>query len=135
MAPGEHVYEVSDLGILVHNEYPRFGKPSKKLKTKIHHIVSWYANKARGWADNWTKKSQQILKNAGLHPKNSGWNQIHLPHHKGPHPEKYHKIIYQRLAKAVEGLTPRTKAYKEKVKETLEKLADEMLADPKKFGL
>ncbi|MFM9965206.1 MAG: polymorphic toxin-type HINT domain-containing protein, partial [Planctomycetaceae bacterium] len=121
---GTHVYHVSRTGCLVHNQCPLFGK--KAFNTKIHHLVSYFGNKLRGFAANWSQKSQKILKAAGIDPKNSKWNQMHVPNHKGPHPQKYHKAVYERLKKAVEGKTPGSNGYQVAVRVALIKFARDL---------
>ncbi|MBC8357118.1 MAG: AHH domain-containing protein, partial [Planctomycetes bacterium] len=130
---GEHLYRVAESGVLVHNQYPLFG--TKGANTKIHHMVSYFKNSKRGFSSPWSQMSQDILKNAGLNPKHSRWNKIHLPNHKGPHPEIAHKLVYRRLQDATKHLTPHTIGYKEAVRVEMIKLANDILANPKAFGL
>ena len=49
---GEHVYQVGELGVVVHNE--------------CHHIVSHFPNHTRGWSQAWSQMGQRILSNAGI---------------------------------------------------------------------
>ena len=105
---GEHVYEVGELGLLVHNQ--------------CHHIVSHYANANRGWSQAWSQMGQRILSNAdvGIH---SLKNKIDLLVHKCPHPELYHQRIYERLADSVRGLSPNTPEYTSAVVAELQSIA------------
>lgn len=67
-----------------------------------HHIVSRYSNAGRGWAKNWTQKSQNLLKKAGIGLE-SQKNKVNLFPHQGPHPQLYHQRVYERLLGAAIG--------------------------------
>jgi hypothetical protein len=73
-------------------------------KPPVHHICT---NKnclsfARGGP--WTPRFQALFDKAGMH-LNHGLNKIAIPGHKGPHPEMYHKAIFQRSEGATNGLS------------------------------
>ncbi|WP_414707197.1 AHH domain-containing protein [Rhodopirellula sp. UBA1907] len=111
----EHVYQVGNAGILVHNQY--------------HHLVSHYSNAKRGWTRNWSEEGRQILANADvkLHGK---YNLRYVPNHTGPHPELYHQRVFERLQSAVRGLTSHTPAYNKAVLDELDNIFAKLSADP-----
>lgn len=53
-------------------------------------------------------------------------NKVRVEGHQGPHPERYHGIIYGRLSDATKGLTPNSTQYKKAVKLTLDQLKVEI---------
>ncbi|MCA9131000.1 MAG: GxxExxY protein, partial [Planctomycetales bacterium] len=93
---GEHVYQVGESSLLVHNQ--------------CHHIVSHYANANRGFAQAWSQMGQRILTQAGI-GVHSLKNKINLLQHKGPHPELYHQRVFERLEAVTRRLTPYTPAF------------------------
>ena len=58
-------------------------------------------------------------------------NIVFLQGHKGAHTKKYKEDVLKRLEEATEGITPHTAKYTAKVKETLKKLADDLLNNPR----
>jgi hypothetical protein len=110
----------------------RTGKIAKAVgKINIHHIVSRYLNGARGWRRNWTALAQALLQGARVGLK-TAINKVPLIGHKGPHPELYHKRVYQRLLNAVRGLrgAARTKA----AMDELTQIAKNLIADITKLS-
>jgi hypothetical protein len=96
-----------------------------------HHIVSKYLNLGRGWTQAWSEKAQKILRKAGVGIE-SALNKVNLAVHKGPHPELYHKRVYQLLAKAVKGKTGT--AYTEAVEDALAKITKALRGSPSKLS-
>jgi hypothetical protein len=111
-----HVYEVGDVGILVHNQ--------------CHHVVSHYSNAKRGWTRDWTGESRQILQNADikLHGK---INKQFVAGHTGPHPELYHQRVFQRLEQAVDQLPAHTPQYTQAVTDEINLIVAALRADPR----
>ncbi len=111
----EHVYQVGDAGILVHNQY--------------HHLVSHYSNAKRGWTQNWSADARQILSNANV--KMHGRHNLRfVAGHTGPHPELYHQRVFERLQQAVRGLTASSPAYQKAVLQELDDIFVKLAADP-----
>ncbi len=110
---GQHVYSVGADGLLVHND--------------CHHIVSTFSNLSRGF--NWTNKSQQILKRAGISLGNA-INKVNLASHQGPHPELYHKRVFDLLSEAVKGKAPGSAAYRAAVENALNGIASKLKRFP-----
>jgi RHS repeat-associated protein len=78
----------------------------------LHHIAT---NKnmislARGGP--WTPRFEKLFRGAGMR-LNDALNKAPLPGHRGPHPEAYHKAVYDRLVQSVQGLKSNTNAYRE----------------------
>jgi len=128
---GEHVYQVSGRGVLVHNG--KICPLGKAGKGPLHHLVTKYGNTSRGWRQNWSRRSRDILDKAHVGLE-SGWNKVYLRGHYGPHPEAYHKRIFERLAKAVRGKRPHTNAYTQAVQRELRKLGRDLLGDVTKLN-
>ena len=105
---GEHVYQVGELGLVVHNS--------------CHHIVSYFPNINRGWSQAWSQMGQRILSNAGI-DVHSVKNKVDLLIHQGPHPEIYHQRVFERLDQAVQGLLAYTPEYTAAVESELQAIA------------
>ena len=52
----------------------------------------------------WTPLFEELFELAGMSLESSE-NRIYLKGHKGPHPEEYHRKVYQKLSTAVQGCT------------------------------
>ena len=105
---GEHVYCVSNGGLLVHNT------------CQMHHIVTEYDNLRRGPdVSEAVAKSKGILGNANIGFQ-SGLNLRSTPGHIGKqHSAAYHQYVSQSLANNTKGLTPGTPEYRDVVEATL----------------
>src|SRR5262245_2087323 len=64
-----------------------------------HHIVSIYPNKSRGWETNSSAMSRRLLRRGKLGLE-SWHNKVRIPGHQGPHPEGYHRRVWEILEKA-----------------------------------
>ncbi|WNZ59101.1 AHH domain-containing protein [Myxococcus sp. MxC21-1] len=67
-----------------------------------HHIATnkwWDATNLGG---PWSPRFQKLFDRAGM-SLNAAANKVRVPGHKGPHPQKYHEEIYERLEDAMEG--------------------------------
>jgi hypothetical protein len=69
---------------------------------EYHHIVSQNENQGRGWSKNWTALAKEILSDAKI-DIDSDANVIPLRGHEGPHPQLYHRRVYERLYAATLG--------------------------------
>jgi Protein of unknown function (DUF1557). len=123
---GEHVYEVGELGTLVHNEYPLYG-----VSGPAHHIVSHSKNSHRF---RWSEAAQELLNDAGSNVRRSKFNKVRLPGHEGPHLELYPRRVPERLDEATTGIAPGSTLYKERVMHELRNIAKDVLADPRKLS-
>jgi hypothetical protein len=103
---GEHVYQVAELGILVHNavqcshaiaEAVENGvltvRKLRDLAPDIHHIASDKSSK-------FTRKFEKLFKKAGMDLQ-SPYNRMRLTAHAGPHGSFYNRYILERLNFAV----------------------------------
>jgi hypothetical protein len=89
-----------------------------------HHIATNANSISSVRGGPWTPRFEGIFASAGMtlqHPA----NRVPLPGHIGPHPEAYHRTIYERLRRATNGLSGR--AYEEALLKELAKLRAEIL--------
>jgi len=63
-----------------------------------------------------------IFKKAGMTLEDAA-NKVRIPGHFGPHPEKYHQLIFDRLTKATKGLSGQD--YKDALLKELDAIARE----------
>ena len=72
--------------------------PTKKFE--IHHIAT---NKNFKWRKKWSKTFENLFNKGGL-KLDDDINKILLPSHAGPHPDKYHQWVLERLTNATKRL-------------------------------
>ncbi|AKF83569.1 hypothetical protein MFUL124B02_36185 [Myxococcus fulvus 124B02] len=67
-----------------------------------HHIATnkWWDSTNLGGP--WSPRFQKLFDRAGMSLDNAA-NKVRVPGHKGPHPQKYHEEVYERLEDAMEG--------------------------------
>jgi len=66
-----------------------------------HHIATDKSIKGSPYSGGpWTPKFEKLFERAGLSLQDEA-NRLKLPFHQGPHPEKYHEFIFERLNQAV----------------------------------
>jgi hypothetical protein len=72
-------------------------------RAPIHHLATAknWISKARGGP--WSPKFSDIFKRAGMSLEDAA-NKVAVPGHRGPHPEAYHKAVFERVTAATEGL-------------------------------
>ncbi|RFZ92853.1 hypothetical protein D0C36_15795 [Mucilaginibacter conchicola] len=90
------------------------------LKEAIHHI---FTNKNYKRGEQWSKKFEPLFQEAG-YKLNDAINKVKVLGHRGPHPDEYHKEIYNRLIDAVEGL--KGEKYLKAFEATLNQLSEEV---------
>jgi RHS repeat-associated protein len=100
----------------------------KMLKGPLHHI---FTNKNFKRAQQWSKKFAPMFEKAG-YKLDDAINKIHVPGHKGPHPDEYHDAVYQRLKSATEGLGG--EQYKKAFDNTLQELQKEVTTQGSKLN-
>nr|WP_167497765.1 AHH domain-containing protein [Corallococcus exercitus] len=61
-----------------------------------HHIASDKFSTSTANGGPWTPRYQQLFDKAGM-SLNDPENQVHVPGHKGPHPQEYHEEVFERL--------------------------------------
>jgi hypothetical protein len=64
-----------------------------------HHIATDKWNDATHSGGPWTPKFKEIFDRAGM-SMNDPANKVHVSGHRGPHPQKYHEEVYERLDRA-----------------------------------
>jgi hypothetical protein len=87
-------------GNIPDGELPKSNAPSSG---PLHHLGTNknFVSTARGGP--WSPKFKSIFDKAGL-DLDDALNKINVPGHKGPHPEAYHQLVYDRLIAATKGL-------------------------------
>jgi hypothetical protein len=102
----------------------------------IHHIGSRFANVIRaareGWERPWAQMTQRLLRRAGIR-LNDPHNLVRVPGHGryAPHPELYHRRVYQRLLEAAGDL--RGAARRQAILDELDRLATELRRWPSRL--
>jgi hypothetical protein len=89
-----------------------------------HHIATDKNWKSEARGGPWSPVFFVIFSRGGItlqHPKNI----VEVPGHKGPHPQRYHEIVFDRLTKATEGLEPGSEAYRQALLRALDELGAE----------
>ncbi|MGK3959481.1 RHS repeat-associated core domain-containing protein [Sorangium sp. So ce118] len=69
-----------------------------------HHVMT---NKNRVSTDRggpWTPRFEDMAKRAGMTLEDAA-NRVRIPGHRGPHPEAYHREVFDRLSRTTEGLS------------------------------
>ncbi|RKI59069.1 hypothetical protein D7X55_26185 [Corallococcus sp. AB049A] len=61
-----------------------------------HHIASDKFSTSTANGGPWTPRYQQLFDKAGM-SLNDAENQVHVPGHRGPHPQEYHEEVFERL--------------------------------------
>ncbi|WP_291911512.1 AHH domain-containing protein [Chitinophaga sp. CB10] len=89
----------------------------KVLKGPLHHIAT---NKNFIQGLQWSKKFEPIFKKAG-YGLDDALNKVFVPGHRGPHPEAYHRYVYNALLAATRG--KKGKEYKTALEGAMKKLA------------
>jgi RHS repeat-associated protein len=106
-------------------ESAQVGLQQSGKKPIKHHLATNKNNVSTARGGPWTPRFKKFFEGAGLNINKSPENIVELMEHHGPHPEAYHKYIFDNLATATKGLRSGTKQYKEAVVKTLNKLAKE----------
>jgi hypothetical protein len=76
--------------------------PNPGSRVDVHHIATIENSKSTLRGGPWTQKFQQIFDRAGMRMKDVE-NTVPIEGHKGPHPERYHRIIFEELDGATQG--------------------------------
>jgi hypothetical protein len=69
-------------------------------RTEKHHIGTIRNKKSTLRGGPWTPRLEELYARAGMRLKDPE-NIVPLQGHKGPHPQRYHQIVYERLRKAL----------------------------------
>lgn len=78
----------------------------KEPEGQTHHIATDKNSKSFARGGPWTTAFKELFFDpAGLSIKNEPTNLVAIVGHKGPHPEEYHRIVYDRLKLAISGKT------------------------------
>ncbi len=78
----------------------------------VHHIATNKNNVSARTGGPWTPRFKAIFDAAGM-SLDDALNKVSVPGHVGPHPAKYHQIIFDRLTQAVRGKVPGTPGYRQ----------------------
>jgi hypothetical protein len=63
---------------------------------ETHHIATVCNDKSTARGGPWTPRFQEIFAKAGMSMEDPA-NKMPLPGHYGPHPRRYHEIVYEEL--------------------------------------
>ena len=100
------------------------GSGGKGTCIEKHHIATVCNDKDTKRGGPWTPRFRAIFARAGMSMEDPA-NKMPLPGHYGPHPERYHQLVYKELFDAT--VTCRSVvACREKLKEALKELAKEI---------
>ncbi|HLL02171.1 MAG TPA: AHH domain-containing protein [Myxococcaceae bacterium] len=65
-----------------------------------HHIATIANSKSPLRGGPWTLRFEELFAKAGMR-LNSRENTVPIEGHQGPHPQRYHEIVYERLAQEI----------------------------------
>lgn len=65
-----------------------------------HHIATIANKKSSLRGGPWTQRFEELFARAGMRLKDSE-NIVAIQGHKGPHPQRYHQLVYERLRSAL----------------------------------
>ncbi len=100
------------------------GSGGKSPCVETHHIATVCNNKSTARGGQWTPRFREIFAKAGMSMEDPA-NKLPLAGHYGPHPERYHRIIFDELYRAT--LTCRSVVdCRQKLKEALKELSKEI---------
>lgn len=116
---------IDDNGLQINVSKPLGLKNTLSQEAPIHHICTDKNCISTANGGPWTPKFEKIFDGANLN-FNDIDNKVKVVGHQGPHPEKYHKIVYDRLYDATRGLSPKSTQYEEAVRSTLKQLKIEI---------
>jgi hypothetical protein len=71
-------------------------------RVDVHHIATIENSKSTLRGGPWTPKFQKIFDRAGMRMKDVE-NTVPIEGHKGPHPERYHQLVFEELDGATQG--------------------------------
>jgi hypothetical protein len=76
--------------------------PDDAHRVHEHHIATNKNSKSTQRGGPWTPKFEELFTKAGKTLKDVE-NKVPIEGHKGPHPERYHRIVFKRLDEAMQG--------------------------------
>ncbi|MDY7232893.1 AHH domain-containing protein [Hyalangium rubrum] len=91
---------------------------------ETHHIATICNDKSASRGGPWTPRFRELFAKAGM-KLNDPANRLPVQGHKGPHPERYHRIVYDRVVRATATCRSITEC-RAKLTQTLERLAQEI---------
>jgi len=101
------------------------GESQTKPPSADHHIATNKNNVSTARGGPWTPRFKTFFDKAGLDINKGSENLVNVINHKGPHPEAYHQLVFDRLTTATQGLKANTAAYKTAVTNTLQAIGTE----------
>ena len=97
----------------------------QKVKSADHHIATNKNDISTARGGPWTPRFRTFFDKAGLDINKGSENLVNVINHKGPHPEAYHQLVFDRLSTATKGLKANTNTYKTAVTNTLQAIGTE----------
>ncbi len=89
-----HVVSMATRGSSTRADPPR--------KPEVHHIATIENSKSTARGGPWTPRFKTLFDKAGMR-MNDVENTVPLEGHKGPHPERYHRLVFRDLDQAMRG--------------------------------
>lgn len=93
-------------------------------RTQQHHIATNKNDKSALRGGPWTPRFRELFEKAGMKLRDVE-NRIPIEGHKGPHPEAYHREVYQRMQTALRDCPSRIEC-RRSLLQVLDELADEI---------
>ena len=97
---------------------------SPKKKPDVHHIATVENTQSTLRGGPWTQRFKDFFDKAGMSMEDPA-NKVKLPGHHGPHPEEYHKAVFNHLYKATKNC-PNQQACAAELRQALRELAAEI---------
>jgi hypothetical protein len=91
----------------------------------VHHICTNKNPLSDATGGPWTPRCEKVFKKAGMTLEDAA-NKVRLNGHEGPHPERYHKEVMDRLERAVERCQT-TETCRARLMKELARIANELL--------
>ena len=91
----------------------------------VHHICTNKNTKSAASGGPWTPRCEKVFKKAGMTLEDAS-NKMRLKGHEGPHPERYHKEVVERLERSVERCRT-TETCRASLMKELARIANELL--------
>jgi hypothetical protein len=91
----------------------------------VHHICTNKNTKSAASGGPWTPRCEKVFKKAGMTLEDAA-NKVRLNGHEGPHPERYHKEVVERLERSVERCRT-TETCRASLMKELARIANELL--------
>lgn len=100
----------------------------------VHHVATDKNYVSDRYGGPWSQRFSQIFEEADLSFDDPA-NLVEVEGHTGPHPEAYHKVVFDDIVRAVKGLKPHTVEYRNALRAVLRKLGRECATEGTRLNL